>query len=165
MTVKSTMESVRKARMSQLLARCFDAGLGTIWQVREDYWLEHLPRYRSDRDWHPAVSLRAQPVQSLYELIPVLHGTSGDQGPVVMRGLTNEFPSEYPTSFGHLAPIPCAASEFVRKSLVPDVDPDDLPKMNPLAGRRICRNMHKPRCAPAEEKTLRKWAVGKGLLR
>jgi hypothetical protein len=161
-----SMKAVQAARMSQLLAKCLDVGFGTLWRVREDFWLENLPTYdkESDRRWHPAISLRLKPLQTLYEMVPVLHGTSGSQGPVVVRGLTKEKGLAYQTSFGGLAPIPAAGHEFVQKNLAPGVDGSRLFMQPPLAGRRICGNVDKPRCHLPELRQLRKWAKAKGLM-
>ena len=96
-------EESRARRMAVLLTTGLDVSLGAVWWVNEQILKERLPHYDQDstREGHPCVSLRAGLARSLYDNVPMLFGTSGNQGPVVARGLTKGSP-KYATSFGQI---------------------------------------------------------------
>jgi hypothetical protein len=159
-----TTEQVQKERVSRLLSACLDMALGTVWRVRESLWKDSFRQqgqsYESDREWHPGVSLRATPLTCVNEFIPMLHGSSGDHGPVIARGLSREKGPHYPTSFGGI----------VRPAKVRfrDANPRD-PASVELEGRLIDRspvsaNLDKPRLSEAELAELRGWAEARNLL-
>lgn len=154
--------------MERLLAACFDFTLGTVWTVREDLWRETFRGegqpydQNGKRKWHPGVSLRQVPPVSPYEYIPMLHGSSGDHGPVVVRGLTKEHDPEYPTSFGsNLRPTKIQVLEATRPAS--DADPDQ--GVGPLWKRsRVAVNVDKPRLDTQEMESLRGYLRNKNLL-
>ena len=155
-------------RLERLLQLCLDVSFGTVWRVREDLWREtfraHRQRYDEDgtRCWHPALSLREQPVTSLHEYVPMLFGATGEHGPVVVRGLSYERGPAHPTSFGRiLRPAPLSVREIT--SPAPDAPADRL------TGRwfersRVSRNAHKPKLDQGELDDLRAWAQRRGLV-
>jgi hypothetical protein len=108
------------------------------------------------REWHPGVSLRAAPLTFVNEFIPMLHGSSGDHGPVVARGLSREKGPNYPTSFGGIVrPARVCFKDASAKMRAPG--------KRDLEGRMICRspvsaNLDKPRLSEAELADLRSWA-------
>jgi Ni,Fe-hydrogenase III component G len=160
-----TAEEARDERLSAALAVCFDTRMGTLWRVREDLWAEQMAgiaQYTAKRQWHPGVSLRQKPVRSVYEYIPMLHGTSGDQGPIVVRGITKREGPDYPTSFGRIvSPALVSAREIVDDLGEP---PAGIPDYDPLMDRRVVSNHDKPRLNPSEMKALTDWAEKKGLM-
>ena len=147
-----------------------DVSFGTVWRVREDFWQGAFAvagqRYDegSLRRWHPGVSLRApdEPVHSPYDYVPLLHGTTGESGPVVARGLTKEQGPAHPTSFGRIvAPALAAVNDITRPA--PDADAD-RPAGYWQDYKVISANLDKPRFDPAETAALRAWAVRRRLL-
>lgn len=147
-------------RMALLLSACVDVSAGTLWWVREDVWKEKSKKYDHDstRMGHPGLSMRHEPVTSLYEYVPMLHGTSGDRGPVVARGLSEEYGPDYPTSFGRLAPAGIVVQDMVKSS-----------GQGPLIGsglatRRVVGNPHKPRLDESEMGQLQNWMRKRGLM-
>ena len=147
-----------------------DVSFGTVWRVREEFWqtafsaVGHLYDEKSRRRWHPGVSLRAvdRPVHSLYDYVPLLHGTSSSGGPVVAYGLTKKQGPAHSTSFGQiLAPALAAIDELVRPA--PDADPD-CSTGHWQDYKIISANLDKPRLAPAETTALRAWAERRRLV-
>ena len=148
---------MERERLLALLAKCLDVGFGTLWWIREDLLKDFVSEYdqTSDRVGHPGLSLRQAPIRGLYEIVPLLHGTSGNRGPVVVRGLS-ERGADYSTSFGRLLfPARIPVAEFVRPA--PDADPEKL--TGPWHKRcRITANWLKPRLAESELAALHVWA-------
>lgn len=155
-------------RVERMLAVCVDVSFGTVWRVREDLWRDSFrqsgQRYdeRGTRRWHPGLSMRNQPPVSLHEFVPMLFGTTGDRGPVVVRGLSRELGPTHPAEFGRiLRPAPFALREFVSPAV-------DAPR-NQLFGHwfdrmRIERNSYKPKLDGTELASLQTWAKDRGLL-
>lgn len=159
-------EQVHKDRLSRLLKACFDMALGTVWRVRESLWKDSFRQqgqpYDSNREWHPGVSLRTAPLTCVNEYIPMLHGSSGDAGPVVARGLSRERGTQHPTSFGRI----------LRPANISLKDPhlkERVSGSEKLEGRLIDRspvsaNLDKPRFNEEELADLRRWANSRNLL-
>lgn len=151
--------------MAQLLAAVLDVSFGTIWRVREDLWKAHQAGYHlaSSRTWHPGVSIRRQDAGgvALWDAVPMLHGTSGDAGPVVVRGISDGSDSGKATSFGRLvAPARFGVGEFVSRA--PDAKAGDVE--GPWFRRRkISANLPKPKLEPKEVAELGAWARERGL--
>lgn len=159
-----------EARWQRLFRAAVDVSFGTVWRVREEFWqgafsvAGYLYDENSRRLWHPGVSLRspAEPVRSPYDYVPLLHGTTGDGGPVVARGLTREQGPAHPTSFGRIvAPALAAIDDITRPA--PDADPD-RPARYWQDYKIVSANLDKPRFSPAESAALRTWAVRRRLL-
>ena len=56
----------------------FDYFYGSLWWGRESLILEHIPDWQdSGRYSHSLLSLRKKPVSQIFEVIPMLAGTSG----------------------------------------------------------------------------------------
>lgn len=161
---KTDASAIHADRVRRLLAIAVDVSLGTVWRVREDVWDDRIRSYdhESTRMWHPGVSLRLKPLVNLQEAIPLLHGTSGEQGPVVARGLTEECGPNHATSFGHLIrPAQVGADHLVE----PDPSADPRETDGPWFRRkRVAANLHKPRFDPSERAELESWARERGLL-
>lgn len=161
-----TTEQVQKERLSRLLSARLDMSLGTVWRVRESLWKECFRQqgqpYDSDREWHPGVSLRDTPLTCVNEFIPMLHGSSGDHGPVVARGLSFEKGPDYPTSFGGIVRPAKVCFKDANTSTA-------AAEKAGLEGRMIDRlpvsaNLDKPRFNEAELADLRAWAKARNLL-
>ena len=147
-----------------LLAKCLDVSLGTLWRLREDLGEEQLIRYdlRSRHICHPGLSLRTSPPQSLVEFVPMLHGMSGDHGPVVARGLTQETGPNHPTSFGCLLfPVRLSARAIAsrRKPFQSGRGAGAF-----FHHRRIYANAWKPCLENGELKQLKAWAHSRRLI-
>jgi hypothetical protein len=163
-----TFEEVQQKRLSQLLNACIDLSFGSVWRIREGMWiktfLQQGQRYdkNSKRKWHPGVSLRTAPVASVHEYLPMLHGSSGDHGPVVVRGLTREHGDEHETSFGKIVrPAKLTvkdATAATRRVAKKDLEGRLIDKT------LISANLDKPRLDEAELEALRKWASNQNLL-
>lgn len=129
------------------MPRDLDIRIGTLWWIDEKIWRAELPLYDEigNRDRHPGLSILDKPLHGRSERAPFLHGTSGDGGPVVVRGVSRSRPPEHPTSFGRLVTPAC---------LAPD-----------LVGTSDCeQNNHKPKLTQRELDSLRHWAKRRRLL-
>jgi hypothetical protein len=149
--------------LRQITFRLCNPVFGSVWRIREDLWQETLPNYdpSSRRLWHPGVSL-LNPIANTIELdwTPMLYGSTGQSGPVLVRGLTEEKGPNHPTSFGIIAtPAPIGMAEF--GSRAPDSDPGTLTAYL-LERKRILYNWHKPRLAASELEELEQWAKTRG---
>ncbi len=163
-----TFDEVQKKRLAQLLNACIDMLFGSVWRIRETVWINAFltqgQRYdvNSKREWHPGVSLRTAPLTSVHEYIPMLHGSSGDHGPVVVRGLSRERGDEHETSFG----------KIVRPAKLTVKDATATTRRigrNNLEGRLIdttliSANLDKPRLNESELEDLRAWAKNRNLI-
>ena len=154
-------------RIEQML-RCLDVSLGTVWRVREDLWREAFRRMgqpydeHSARRWHPAVSLREYPPASLHEFVPMLHGTSSDAGPVVVRGLTRECGELHPTSFGNIvSPAQIGLHEITSRD---SAAPRDRLTGHWFDFKRVAHNSHKLKLDAGELASLRAWATRRRIL-
>jgi len=168
MSPASTQDEVQKKRVMQLLNTHIDMSLGTVWRIREELWKEtfllqgQAYDLESTRHWHPGLSLRVAPLKSVHEYVPMLHGSSGAEGPVVVKGLTREKGSDYPTSFGKIV-RPAKVTVKAATSLASDA------KRGQLEGRMsdrvlVCVNLDKPRLDEGELDNLRTWAENRNLL-
>ena len=163
-----TLEEVQNKRISQLLKACIGMLFGSVWRIGEGIWKEKFRQqgqrydWNNKRQWHPGVSVRTEAATSLHEYIPMLHGSSGDHGPVVVRGLSKELAADHPTSFGTIV--------RPAKISVKDITlPSRIRSKEQLQGRLIDRsiisaNMHKMRLDEAELESLRSWAKNRNLI-
>lgn len=148
-----------------MLGRLLDVTFGTVWWVREDLWQERVAAYdqHSERACHPGVSLRVKPATGMADAVPMLHGTTGAAGPVVVHGLTAEYAAcGEVTSFGRLvAPAWLRVSEFV--TAAPDAAPEVLE--GPwFVRRRVIPNWYKLQLTPPEPFRLWEWAESRDLI-
>ncbi len=130
-------EEVDLKRWHRLITVCLDVKRGTLWWIKEHCWQAGLRNYdrNSSRNAHPGLSIREKPPAHPYEMIPFLHGTSGQQGPVVVRGLSADKDNDYPTSFGHLSPAELGVDDFRTHGIEanrhkPKLMKDELTKLN-----------------------------------
>ncbi len=167
-TAPLSHDEARNIRLHRLLETCIDVSFGTVWRVREELWRE---RFREEgqpydeegtRQWHPGISMWESPLASLFEFLPMLHGSTGDHGPVVVRGLTRECGPAHPTSFGRIVrPARISAKEIT--STCPDAQKNRLTGWM-IYRRRVTANLHKPKLDQSELAELRSWAKRRGLL-
>ena len=124
-----SQEEVELIRWHRMICVCYNLVKGSIWWVKEEVWKRTNIRYdqHSTRKGHFGLSIRKAPPVTPYEMMPMLHGTSGTQGPVVARGLSANRPLDYPTSFGHLAPANLELDEYRHKNITPN---EFKPKLN-----------------------------------
>jgi hypothetical protein len=149
-------EESRARRMAVLLTTCLDVSQGAVWWVNEGILKERLPRYDQDstRDGHPCVSLLKGQAQSLFEIVPMLFGTSGSNGPVVARGLTKGDPN-YATSFGQIIqPARLTVWEYVTRKRRSE---DELESSTEDTSWRVRPNAWKPRFNDTEMAALEEW--------
>lgn len=114
-------DPVHASRLLRVLNFVIQPFFGTIWWVLDSEWKSRLPQFvpREAEDAkaprHPGVGLRTEALERLLDPVPMLLGSSGRQGPVVVRGLTEGLGSDYPTSFGGiLRPASFDAIDFIR---------------------------------------------------
>ena len=70
-----------------------DVSMGTLWRVKESVWKDQLPSFyvaKEKTKMHPGVSIMQAKSASSEITVPLLHGTSGKKGPVVVKGISNE---------------------------------------------------------------------------
>ncbi len=140
-----TMSEARAIR--NFKAVCYlavDTCVGTLWWVEEDFWKKKLGAVydlASTRKGHPGLSIRQRPPASPYEMIPMLHGSTGNRGPVRVEGLSDE--PDHLTSFGSLRPVGAGMDLFFYA---------------------IRQNRHKPRLDQKEQAALLNWLKQKDLL-
>jgi hypothetical protein len=151
------------SRLQSLLNACLDVSFGTLWWIREDLWKERQTDYdqQSESIGHPGLSIRSAPPEGLYEIVPLLHGTTR-YGPIAVAGLTRRQPLRT-TYFGQLLfPAQIPVTEFTRPAQ--DADPDEL------TGPWYCRartspNLDKLRITSDEAEVLTAWQAKLGQLR
>lgn len=158
------LAEVQEERRRKLAQFAFSGTLGTLWKVREDVWKKELAmkEYESTRVWHPGLSLCQAVPSGRFDRIPMLHGSSGSHGPVVVRGITADKGADYPSSFGRIAPVPLSYEFWLEDD--PAADDDVLVGWD-FDRRRIVRNRHKPQVDDQERKALLQWMRKRGLLR
>jgi hypothetical protein len=105
-----TMLEARESRRKNLLEKLAQhIGFCALYRIPEPLWKTSLPHYdrANTRAMHPGASLSGP--RFTLDAIPMLHGSSGNRGPVVIKGLFATDP-DHKTSFGRLlAPIPLHA--------------------------------------------------------
>ena len=148
------MTDTPSQKLHSLALALMDFTRGTVWKVREAFWKETLGKeydQNSEKKWHPGLSIRKKQPLGLFEMIPMLHGTTGSSGPVVARGLTPQKKSSHPTSFGHLAPASVQArSAFQGDKIMPAESPAGYwHEHNPIA-----KNHWKPKLDEVEHTQL-----------
>lgn len=156
------MNEVALQRWECLLTTCFDLGKGTLWQVREDIWQAHLrlKHYRSNRVWHPGLSLMERKLENSREYIPMLHGTTDTRGPVVVKGITTDKGEDHTTSFGRtIRPTALPVVALIPGGPVKE----EIPRTNPLRKCGIHQNIHKPRITDDELQHLNAWLGTRGM--
>ena len=102
-----------------------DLGMGTLWRVKEEIWKQKLEirNYASDRKWHPGLSIFKQrdlggERRTVEETVPILYGSSGKKGPVVVKGISNDgkYDDGHTCVFGKIiAPILLGESKLEEK--------------------------------------------------
>lgn len=75
---------------------------GSLWWCRESKMKERFSKWKdNDRTCHPVISIyKAQRKHFDLSPIPMLSGSSGMNGPVLIRGLSKERGENHPTVFG-----------------------------------------------------------------
>ena len=97
-----------------------DVRMGTLWRVREDQWEDQLPDFYVPKNkWHPGLSIMRAKSGGSEATVPLLHGTSGKKGPVVVKGISNEqkYDEDHTCVFGKIiAPIHLGESKLKEKA-------------------------------------------------
>ena len=160
----SSLSELQARRVEILLASCLDISLGTLWHIPAALGEEPLNPgdLRRRRTWHLGLSLRTRPRRSLVEFAPMLQGTSGGQGPVVVRGLTQKRGPNQATSFGCLV----FPARIVAQGIAASSQPSQGGRGtgHGILPRRIRPNAWKPRLENEELKQLKAWAHRRRLL-
>jgi len=137
-----------------------DFSTGTLWRVREDIWINNLSKYdkESSRKWHPGLSIANQKTNLGNETtIPVLHGSSGKSGPVVVAGITSEEPysEDHKCVFGKiLQPVLLNRSKMEELDRTGEVFNQDLGKRW-YETFEVIPNRYKPRINADENNQLK----------
>ncbi|MGZ4964145.1 MAG: hypothetical protein ACXWDN_02665 [Limisphaerales bacterium] len=144
------------ALLANVIRRCRDVSMGTLWWVCESFWEQHLSEYCSDRDEHPGVSLWQQPSRDCCGAVPLLYGSSkrGDHNSKVVffaTDLSPKYPEDHKTYFQTFGPTHGAVSAEAREFLP-----------NYFGGPRIRRNRHKEYLSPQEVPYLKRWMRQRG---
>lgn len=135
-----------------------EAGLGTLWWVRENQWRKVLPpRFYSSRDKHPALSIFHHDDAPLPgERVPVLYGTSTKHTKsVIVQGLSEERGEAHRAFFIDVATRPA----FAYTTFDQEADVDAVSALPP-----IWPNRHKSRVNGEEMADLVKFLKERGLL-
>lgn len=114
---------------------------GSLWWVDESIWKTQADHYdqQSTRKAHPGLSLRKQPLETPYETVPMLNGTSRPaNGAFAVKHCSAERTDEQPTWFGTLRPVQADLAWWARG---------------------IHQNMFKPSLDEEEKKALEQWLV------
>lgn len=114
-----------------------DYSKGTLWWVKDRIWDEVIPEFKKKRQGHPGLSISRRRAQSLYDVVPMLIGTSKYPGrSVKVSNLRNpEEAGERTTYFSVLRPYPIRFNEFG-------------------SSEGVCANSHKPRIDKCEAQQL-----------
>lgn len=136
----------------------YDYLAGTLWRVREDMWIAKIPGYTdSSRKWHPALSVRKTPLNSL-ETIPMLLGTSKKSGgKIKIKGISKELGSDHVTHFGKRL-VPFSPADFCSHDKKAGQTSEMMTDIKP-----VCVNFDKKRITDDEMKQLESWMKEKGL--
>lgn len=124
---------------------------GTLWWCEENTVREHFAGWRvNDRACHPVLSIyKAGPPAAEDGDIPMLVGSSGQNGPVLVRGLSKERGPDYPTVFGRII----APGHFRHGDFYPDIDTEVVGGKHEFNIRpaAVWLNEHKPRVDASEQ--------------
>lgn len=99
-----------------------DIASGTIWKVREAFWLKALQYDDSDRNFHPGLCLRGRKTTNYLEPIPMLKGGSRQWFPddIAVKGVgAGKSEHEFTYFGGDVVPVPVRS--FVKPA--EDYDP------------------------------------------
>jgi hypothetical protein len=135
---------------------------GSLWRIKESLWKERLVNnnYKSDRIWHPGLSIKKNRIVESLEKIPMLHGSSkgSKKKSIIVKGISKEGGKDKKTYFGRLI-APIYMSDFTgnkkpeNKRLV----------VWELDTQPIVANHHKPHITDEEMNQLDKWMREKGI--
>jgi hypothetical protein len=114
-----------------------DYSKGTLWWVNDLLWKEADDNFVVKRKGHPGLSLARRRVKSIYDVVPMLIGTTKNGGRSVAVGNITETikGSTRSTHFSVVRPFPLRFGEFGKKS-------------------GIYRNDYKPRISDSEMELL-----------
>ncbi len=130
---------------------------GGLWWCREQLVRQKFSSWLvNDRIGHPVLSLRRQPLQSVCDIVPMLVGTSGGQGPVIVRELTAEEDKERQTSFGMIIePGWFSMDEFLHY----EKTPEPVLTGQWFEVKKMWPNFHKPQLTKDEDIQARAFAI------
>ena len=136
---------------------------GTIWKIRENEWKEKLgSKYdqKSKRFWHPGLSIKKKQPRNFYELIPVLHGSSGNRDGVVASGLTSRRGEYHTTVFRDIGPSFFQVGDVFKGD---KIMPGEKPTGNWYQHNAVAKNHWKPRLDEDEQRSLLNFLNRRGL--
>ncbi len=130
---------------------------GSLWWCREDFVMQQYSGWHeNDRAAHPVVSLRRTPFKNPAEVVPMLVGTSGAAGPVIVKGLTLDLGEEHLTSFGTIIePGWFTMADFTKyENCAKNVQHGPWTKV-----KMMWPNLHKPKLDKSEDIQARAFAI------
>lgn len=115
-----------------------DYSKGTLWRVKDQIWDKVIEGFVMKRKEHPGLSIGREKVASLYDIIPMLIGTSKRHGKSLMvRDFYEDSASSGKvTYFSVLRPYPIRFSEFgsservIQNSAKPRLDDNEMKQLD-----------------------------------
>jgi hypothetical protein len=136
---------------------------GSIWKIREKEWKEKLgDEYdqKSKRIWHPGLSIKKKQPRDFYELVPVLHGSSGKRDGVVAKGLTSQRGENHTTVFRDIGPSSFQVGAVFKGD---KIMPGEKPEGDWYQHNTVAKNHWKPRLDEDEQRSLLDFLKRRGL--
>ena len=141
-----------------------DLSAGTLWRVREDVWEKNLrvSEYTSNRKWHPGLSILAKKntQNDNEETVPLLFGTSGKKGKILVRGISNDkkYGKTHTCVFGKIiAPIALSKEKLWEQEIIYGLFHSNLNEKNWFEEFEVIPNREKPRLDSGEQEQLEKF--------
>ena len=141
-----------------------DVSAGSLWRVREDVWKDNLrvSNYTSDRKWHPGLSILAEKNKQNdnEETVPVLFGTSGKRGMILVRGISNDkkYGKTHTCVFGKIiAPIALSKKKLWEQEIKYGLFHGHLNDDPWFEEFEVIPNREKPRLDSGEQEQLEKF--------
>jgi hypothetical protein len=134
-----------------------------LWRVREDVWEKKLKKsYVPKNKWHPGLSILKEGISEYETTVPILHGTSGTKGPIIVSGITSpeesvKYKKKHKCVFGKIV-----APAHLEKKIMNKLDKSSnilSPKLGPrwYEEYSVIPNRYKPRLDSKEQEQLEKF--------
>ena len=142
-----------------------DVSAGTLWRVRDDVWEKNLEvaNYYAKRKWHPGLSILFKNNEqdgTKDDTVPVLFGTSGKSGKILVKGISNEekYDKNHTCVFGKiLAPITISKNKLLEQEIKYGLFHADLNEREWFKEFEVIPNREKIRLDPSEHKQMEKF--------
>ena len=149
--------------LKALAITLYDFTRGTIWKIRENEWKEKLgDKYdqKSVRIWHPGLSIKKKQPRTFYELVPILHGSTGNRNGVVVKGLTSFRGENHTTVFRDIGPSSFQVGAVFKGD---KIMPGEKPAGYWYEHNAVAQNHWKPKLDEDEQKSLLDFLKKRGL--